>query len=1079
MFSFAKNDLFDTKTSLVLSPNCDVILAITGDDAQKVLLFGSNAPKISTIRFRNNANIKENLTKDCSALVSIMDRLRVINFNLNVYLETVRSLKAELVNLGLPLCDIYGLKIGDRIYGYDYGFAFIYKEVEFYCDFSYVQNDQHNSVVLTAFDLLTKEYLPYIERKTGLFNDASTFSLNLLDFTSDLIIDLLGSVSSTDIQYLPNRSIIINNLYSNLSENSFAILKPNNNALELQLKGAIVNSIEKAIALRAEGAGILQQVATSPKVALGLTSVGTAKISSSAYIESIGDILLLESQPTGVAKSNAQYEETRAKFINMAVADNELQYNLAYHAGNSVYILGSAKTINANKLQELITPLISQQFDNSSNLVNHTLLDASGRVIGYLPSLTNSVTYSSDANIQREKVLTISLSDNVFSSHQLNNISVDVLNSKEARQQLEEKINYYLSKMSVLSFDDINSNIKIIDGYVAKSYQIFSSLSASSDVLSARAATILKAIENIFRFPMKTGYSAQDFGTLGEFFHIENKEDGSSVVSIIEGKYVPYFEQLTQNQCGTTWVTREPDPGRGYDNDILIGPVYSKTLNDLNGNTIGGETKSYYERRRQTRGSGDCEQEVISDSILEPRIVMKLNDFLIKIKSFLETLLNDEIMIANKQIKASIAKIEDSIKRYSDMRLPYQKQLLEYFDNQSQLFVTRHMLNLLNNVYNTDLDLKLSSNITYKALDEERFDNIQRAFINSCTRLINVDDVDLSVDDASFKEVKNNFSANALSIANKIDELKLLIVDQQAVEAHLREQSVEVTEQELDKYRKSLSININLKQLPTSEFTLSEDSFSPSVTELAILNNLFVISTEEYNRIVDELTALCIANTEAAKDLISIYKDIKAKLIERLKRVDITFNGEIVHSLNAVDNGESEFTIEVGTSKIKYKCIFAKEGKIFKLDIEPIAYEGDVCHSFDSIIQIGPLTYDIMNFLQHEYLYQVIPNSDEIDKKIKYCILNSTESSDEECYMKLAELYGNTIANMYTKYRSKTMNVYSMFALLMLAAAARPDLFLSTMLAFQDQTLGLLLKEQGLELKNVSGFADLIYKLGV
>lgn len=1166
------DQIHDTKTCAVLSQTGEYLLLFTGEGALNVASMAKSAPKYSKITYIKGSNVS-NIFKNSEfdELYGLVEKFAFRRLDLAMYNQMIKEVQAQLANAGFDVLQVYGIKVNSILYGYDIGFEFRFNEsTSFFVDFYLVHEDERNHQLTLGYDLESKTKMFTNEvREFGSFTDGNTFTMKFPNSTPQMIIDLLGSIAAENVSYLPNLSILIDNIYSDMNDNSFRIFKANsNNELSCVCAGCLVDSSSVATRTREKGASLFKKVATDERAASGISSVASMKILSAAVIESLGNIMLIETVKNGVTEAKCDYIEAKEQFISQKVAKNSLLNSIAWNAEYIVNQLGVARVISEDKLSYLLKNLIGQQVSLLSNRELHLITSSAGDTVGFLSAGNKNVIYENITQIDKgenSKLLQLEVKDNILTNRQISNIAVDSVNVAATEKDIQAKINLFESKCAAINFNDMQEKIAELDELVVRNFNSLASLQASSKVLSAKAKTILKAVDNILKFPMKTGYSAQNFGCLAEFIDINNNQDGTSTVSIIEGNYVPYYEELSEYQCGTKWITRNPDPGRGYENDILVGSTYAASINDLKGKKVSVETKEYIITDRQTRGSGKCEQEVVRLTKTEARVVTKMNKFLGEIVQILTNLLNDETMISMKQITRAISDVTKAVKNYNQRRVPYQKKLIEYFDAQNKLFFYNNAKKLITDYYVFSSDLFYSSEFSYceAEYDDEELRNLvevvsdaDKGVINRITKAIVISDACVHAEYGNIQDAKlelinkakitkqiysdvneyclslissksefltNNkveiIERNNLQEPDHVDDPGMFTIEEPQAPENADESSSEYAEYlerlatynearqnyiedrehyeayviekaEFDERLNSV-LELYLRRVERT-FTTFGDVYSISETESIGLDNFnqqgFVksfsavgYSLEDFNfdsvlNTIDEFQLQCRALNE-------IYIENKNRIKSTISNYKIKFDGREIATYDSSSNESMSFYIDCETYTIKYKInsSYNEENKTMSILVTPESFKKKEGYGDTSniTVSVGSLSYELSNLLKHEFIFGVLPIEQTILDKISYSLLQRTEASVEEVYNVIKNIYGESIAQYYSGYANKIGSLNSFFGCLIFSAIARIDLFATTMMAFQEQNLGIVMQEKGLKIGNSSSFADEVVSIRI
>lgn len=1124
MFDTNKNNKCQTRTALVFDAKGTTVLAFTGKGAFDVLSLAKSAPKYTKIAFKNG-NIdprKVNFTSICEYLSNYIFQ----DLDLSIYNELIKGIQAQLANCGYQVVQVYGIKLNNKLYGYDFGFELYYDDKNsIYVDFNLIYKDVHLDTFIIGASLFQNKSstnndvkLNYT-RHYGRFLNSNEFIVTFPNNTPSLVSDLIGMVPVENVNYLTNLSVVVDNLYSDLPDNCIKAFMVEDKELKSVLATALISAEEIGTKTRASAANLFKEVALSENPA-GLSNVASMKFASASVLENLGDLLLVETVPNGIIQAEAERIEVCETIKAVGMINNA---NANALIGNTEYTgnkLGSVRVITQESLTKLVGNLINQQasFDNNADL--HLIYAESNELIGFLSNGNQNVVYDSSIYIESNKLEKLVIKDRFLERHTINNIAVDSLNAKETIDSLEQDALAYKTACAAINLTHIQNSIRDIDSLVTKAYDTLASLTATSTSLTAQAKTLIQASELILKLKLQTAYQPIEFGTVAEFIKIEKLPGGRSKVSKIEGLWIPYQPQLTKRQCGRNWITMNASPGFGYNNDILIGPTLANAITDTKGKGITTITKSYEITPRQTRGSGDCEQEVVARRCTPNYVVQKLDTFLDEIVIILESILNDDKIIALSMITDCIFEATNIVKRYTKKREPFLAQLSDYFSNQEQLFLTNHMLNLVKSQYNFNNGLHLSSNTQLDKTDRGihgSFDSEQIIHMtNHVTQALEVADISINTDITSeFKEIKDEVINYCIKINNQLKLLESKTRD--AFTVKLEEKGILNKPQLVEEPTNKNDKDYNHKLEEYNNYLKLLDNYYKELDELLdkskyechlnlIINfdytningsndigsdTIFAEAKpitkmiEYYNdeNIHDNISSIILACNDKVLAMIKQYIHIKNILLEQLANINVVFDGRHVTQINLITNEYNEFTIEFDSYKIKYSVDYQieKQNKMVIIEITPIEFVklDNFVVTPTYLLSIGSFMYELSNILKHEYIFGCLPVDESIISKISYACSMASDTSYSEVFKILERKYNTSIAQYYSSYISKIPTLRSFYGTLVFAAIANPTLFVATIMSYQEKQLGILLKDNGFNIGNASSFKHEIMKLSV
>lgn len=1109
MISFIKNKEFNNDACVVIHRHGSFMLVVTGNKAIQALSLAKAAPAMRRIRY-NDIGIFE-VDKDYTSVNNILQAWTNRIINVSDYNVIVKEIQAQLSNCGYNIVEVYGVKLNSGSYMMDIGFELKFKEGSVYVDFAFCGTQGYGQEAV-GYDFTTNSFIykSNVRRNCGYFskkqNGEFVFNNSSIPF---IVKSIMPEANSRNISYTPSLDVVISNVYSNMRDNSFKVLAINNNSdLEPVIGGSLLKAADIAIKLREEGAAIMKKITTSSNTN-NLTNVGTAKILSADVVESIGDLLLLTTTATGLLSSEYEFLENRHRFLAMAWPDNSTQLRMCHAAGSSISELGNVTCIDAKTMAEVTENLMSMQPSWSNNHDMHKILDEGGRTIGFMSCNGNFPIYDSLDSIKKTSLDVIEIEDPVFTKANISNISVDSLNYKELVNEAENKILYYRSKVASIDLDDVRQNILKIDEQVSRTYTTLSSLISSQSIANAAASTILKAVDLILSMPIKEAYTGFQAGILLEYFSFQLTSDGGTIVSIKNKRHLlPYANRLTVDRCGKTYIA--DNGSRNGDNSgyIMVGSTYSNAINDLHGKKLSCVEKEFEVAPRQTHGSGKSEKVVVELTKVEPRIVCEYNSFMQQIQGFLTTLLNMDVMKAARQINQCVSRVADACDRYSAQRTPYQDKMRQYFADAKMLFFYTHVLNMAKNHFTYENGLGISSDMSYIKKESE-FNEFEIQAANSITGGIAVEDRFINLE--SYRESLSN---TIIEINNYQGKIKKAVSFYSSIIEQLKSYKTRNEENEENNELRNFDPDVKIimgrkikanktdkETLETADLQVKE---APTTIEVAdftytveLLNKIIEEKDEDFLDSVQQLIDLKTIITEQ-NDKISEYFSLVDKLRKdiqnELKKTTLTFNNK------PLTVNENRFSIDTDIAKVEYildECYIKYEDSMkIKVNLEDIniananliykqttitpvvielkdeAFTGD-----ENLIAIGSMSYDIRNILQHNAIYKNLPYHKMVKAKISYNLLGYNEENDDVIYKAIKDKYNIQLADFYAGYVSKTENVESIISSLIFAAASNIELFATTLMAYQGKKLGILLRDKGLAVNNLSGIRDVSQNL--
>lgn len=1079
---------YSTKSCCIIEPFALTLAIFTGETQCEALSMTKLSPSVRKIDFSNSVNsILTTLDFNPDELVDRVGSIIGGSTSLNILKIIKRETQACLCNIGLPIIDVFGVRNNGILYGYDFGFELKFTDFDsVYVDFSCCHFDSkfNKSVLITGVDLRDNTPITAIKRDCGTFHiSTKTFELCSFKGTPEIVKMMIGEVDINKIFIMPNLTIFVENVYSGLKEDSMKFFELESEDMVCSLATAIVDSKKIALQARQIGSDILRKVATSDKVSSGLSTIGSVKILQSSCVESLGDLLLVETSQNSALHSKCEYEEVRSRVISKNSLVNTDQYKLAFTASNSINQMGVARCLNEASLNEIINSLISREYHPDSNVQNHKILDLNNNIIGYLKSSDNPTVYQQYTNINKPKLLKVQCSDDYATRAEVASVAVDIVSIRKAIEENQNNIDTARMRSLRYNLNDINNNLKYIDKLVNGNFKVLAELMASSDVLSARAAIYLKMVENILKFPMKTAYGAIEFGVLAEFFDIKIAIDGSATVNVRKGRYVPYTKEIFERQCGTDWSRCLPDPGIDYENHINVGSVYADLLTDLEGGKLSVEKIKYKQTKEQTRGSGKCRQVVVEETFLpDERIVCVLSKFLEQIQSFLEKILNNEVMKSNAQIQKCIVEVSNAVERYSQMRMPFLKQLLECQEYQKQIFYFEHTKKILQSYFNIYNEVHVNSN-SCLVIDNEnplndRLSALQIERINGLLRTVSVDDVDLS-DSNSLDEARACLEEYLVLIENANNnrdggknENRDDIASMSNIAGSVQpEKDNDASEGWNNTSKVSIMCELSEDGLQYTQFKVVDYVVSDLIQQGFILEDLLALETkcEQLVRNVNEFKKEYYQKINSVQLHIANESFDLGSEVEKNVELHLD-NNSLQLCVKKIESADIKSSLSQQRNVHEIKIVDYKENDDAETNIES---------RLDSQIHVGSLCYSLRNLLNHEQIFGSLPNIDGIKQKIKYIISDSTNISDEEASTILSMASNKNYANYYLKYAAKSKSLKGLIGSYAYSIASDMGYATTLIRAYQEETLISLMQKNNLKTSSIALYEDFITSIRI
>lgn len=1053
MISSFENDVFKNNACIIIDPDFTYATIFSNRRAKEMLDFVNVAPKASTIHYSSAYN-----SGDIPDLESIeADKYEFKDYALKRKLDCdefkILSKRCQgiLVKFGLPVLDVYGINLNGFSYGRDMGFEIVFEYVTFYVSFSLIHINSYSRRAY-GFNFCNKNFIYTHRRNSGSFID-NHFKIDF-SFIPSNVIDIFGNIPMENISTLPNLGIVVKNLWSSVEENSIVVYDMGNKKIVFSI--GLFDSIESANLIRSVGAQIFKTIATSPNLTSGYANIATSKILSADAVEKLGDLFLINTSNDTIIQSEAEFIENKYRFLSVSHPDDSTQYKLAHSATQSTILINSCNVLNNDKTNEIVDGILGQLPSAEDNTDCHYIKSENGKIIGYLRGLS-ALVYSSVTDIGGEKLNRIVFSENYLKKDDFRNISAELSDVETTRESLRSDIDKYVGLVQKIDYDDIVSNVQRIDSYTANCFKSLASIIASQELMNARAAALIKAVDLILQMPLKTAYGAVDFGNLSTFIKITTKADGSSIVEQ-DHTYdylIPYQKSLYQRQCFKDWCILNSDPGEGLENDVLVGSAYRSSMSDLQGNHLTTVEKIYVKTNRQTRGSGKSEQEVIPRTTLEPRIVMKLQKLIDQAISFLDTILNNDIIKASKQISECVASCNNAAKRYADMRKPYLDELIELRENQEQLFAARHFLKILEQRIPEEMQFEFGSDCFVEATDNEEdgLSSLQIAMINSVTNCIMKHDkiFDFTKSSDLLREINGRLvNANTKYLINLRDYCE------SSFDPSVFEDQDDIFE--FNTYYDDLSMLVD-DESKELKGTSNLNGSTTKTIYLKYYENEHMDRSEWFSFIEN----LMNESNSAYLDKLMFVNKIKKELI------DLRDQPEVFYSLAEnveIDNYDDHVLAHYHGNRIYYDISIEEkeDDHVYNMTLIPNIRKSIINEiSNDRTIFIGNLAFDVEIFAKQFFIYNSIPKVSNIVRKIKYAIFNNTEVSNDKLISKVRADYDNVISSSLARYINKeNESLDDKVAAIVLCLLTDSKRTIASILSLQGYTLNDLLQENGL-----------------
>lgn len=1109
--TYAKSDATPTKTLFIIDRGFTTISCVSGEIASEVLSQVKSAPMSRTIHYKEVVKLDVSVI-DKNALRQLSIRCDLSRLNIATYSSVCKQIQAILANAGHPIVDIYGIKYGNSVYGFDYGFEIQVDETfSIYTDFAFCSKTNHNMAVYGCS--IDGKDITNPKRTSGQFEKNNIFRLSV-SRVPVLLKNIFPDIKTRNLTFLPDMSLVLEGLYSSLDENTVMLVEPDGERLNVKAKVLIVDSTDVANALRNQGADIVAKGATSSKNQ-ELINIGLVKVKQATALDSLGVIGLCNTSNIGIVESQINYEQVRYKVINGQPSTDDL-YKFLYSANKRVIGAGNVGVIKPESLSYLVDAIIAEEIDTSSNDL-HKIYADSNEVIGSLSCYSNTSTRRAQSAVGADALTYLKCEDNLITSSELSEIAVTSLNASSFLQAQKKKLDEYKAKAAAMNYDSIISNILYIDRQVAECFRAFATLEASAQLMAARAAIYLKAIKQILQFPLKTGYSAIGAGVLAEHISIDSARNEA----VITSSQLPYFPTAYYDCCYGKFTINNGDPGRNAENDIFVGSVYASLLNDVDGGVrlTKYKNKPYVITYEQTHGSGKCKKVVVPYAETESRITERYGDFQREIVLIINSLLSKEVMIKLRDVKAAVKDVAESCSNIGKRREPYQRKLIEFMECQQQIFMLEHVISLIENDFRYDNSLIMPKNCEFLSLTDSETD-LKSTLSSDSSETLNAKEV---VNEAFSRDTREVSFANSISRGLSIEDLHITMTNEEIREYNEHLKTIREKQKKLREYIRSGNACVKYEL----EIPMLEDDVEYEFVTLYEINNnkdrvkSIFISPSEKSAVAD-LDALI--KTEYDKAL-KVAASFKRRLLDSIHEVGYLWNGSkrdiIVSEYDKLEESDRAIIDEKLRIYLKYKPIseaitkmesgiknhiltIKTEGKeirylamhgnsmsntetdvdsLIKSDpkrvsvVLPVSLVCGEVKDEQKMISIGGLCYGLQTLLKHEHIFNFMPYSESILNKIKYSLFRNTDVSKGAVCKELERLYGLVVAAYFSEWASKEDSQRNMIAKVMYSLTANPKQTFASLLAFQGDQLGIFLKKCGLESYNVSCMDNCIQKL--
>lgn len=1108
---------FDKNSCFVVDKNFEYGILFSSDMAKSMLDMVNAAPSARTIDYQKDDNVFlfEELQINASAFSDLAFRKDDIDYI--EYTRIVKRAQSEMVKYGLPVLEIYGISINDYLYGRDMGFKIEYEFVTIFTNFSLIRVNSYGRLA-TGFSAITQNYIYDTDRKTGKFR-SNVFVLD--DYIPNNVIKLFGDISRDNIRLLPNLSVAIRNLWSNIDSDRLLIIDLANNQVAASI--LFTDAIESANMIRSEGAKIFKAISTNPKLTSGYANIATAKVLSADAIERLQDLVIINTSNDCAVISEAEFIENKHRFLSIPWPSESDQYKLAQSASTSVALTGNLNVLKEKDLDNLIENVLSLTPSYDNNRSCHFITSEKGQIIGYMEG-SSKLVYSSQNDICRTSINDLIFEDFFNSKDEFKNIAVEFQDIHGTIKALEEEREKYISLSSLINYDDVIANIRRIDQYVSNCFNSLASLIASQELINARAATYIKAVEMILKMPLKTAYGAISFGSLSEFINIKTLNTGEAIVTINHdlSHLIPYRTSIYTRQCFTDWCILNADPGLAYENDVLVGSAYASSISDLQGRYLTVQTKEYIKTNKQTRGKGKSEQVVVPFTKLEPRVVMKFDNLLAECTSFITTLLNNDIMKANAQISLCVESCVNAVKRYAEMRKPFLDSLLLDQEYKERIFFCDHSIALARLRIPDEFSVNYNDMcyVEESRLNSDIMEQNEVTLVNSYLNLIDKEDIHIDaaplfqrcdeyrekidhaiLDCMEFFD-KRQFNISIPSDKDKLEELVEYFsnnnLDYLIAEMYVNTYSIDDEVYNIFKPEAEHGINGAMKEKviitklieredmnndldnnpDNSKSVKNDDECTFFETVYGDRYSFLEITSEDEKEITGVINRL----NEAYEDRLRYARQLRDEFIRTISSqhkfmslsndVTIDQNDDKIFLTDTntgnyivFDVYREEIDTEIEDNGVVHKNIL---GEKFRISFN--RYESRLnLKMIKPQIYIGNLCYDLTTFLRQYEIYQSLPCSKSIINKLKYSLFMSTDIPDDMLITKIRNTVGiNESLSLGKFLQQSTSSINYKLNSIVLCILVDPVKTVAWILASQSDNLGIFLTENELSLSTAS-----------
>lgn len=695
--------------------------------------------------------------------------------------------------------------------------------------------------------------------------------------------------------------------------------------------------------------------------------------------------------------------------------------------------VGQHRLIKAEALSEVLDDLLGLQW-NFNRIAQESAIyvrNEANEVIGALPCLTTVLPIYKTTDITYTAPLKLVATDDIASKATLSKAAAELASVEGFEESVTSEILNLTAELSAIDLSDIDNRISELDNLVAKNYRALSEALAAQALLQAKAKVYLDQIAAILKFPIKEAYSALNLGTLGEYTKLEEDDAQRTIITISQPRWFGMRRQ-TQRQCCKDWVVLKSDGDNGSRDYYFIGEYYSYLINDLKGNALGGEYKNFVKTDEQTRGSGESKQVVVPYTTVGSRKVMHWTNLSAKLNSILDSLYNNEEMMANKKATEIVRLIVQGMDNLKELRQPIIEQLREYMEKAEKIMMLEHSLKLYYSKYKDGGVISIPSNIKYLEMENEELDAYvgmtayDKEYANSVLRQITVDDKEYIINTA---------------ISLQIDKLSNLIVNSK-LEAKKKQAEEE------EETSKSQKKNATIEEKESSgseikEIELKFDEVTKSFGEQNITHLILAADESEIKKSYNEI-------------LVTIRKEL-----DEIQKEDVIlrFNNELVEvtweeEVDGIKNG----TFSVLGDDLNPQVIFnVTVDRTVKNTIETtVAWHPAAFGKYkdtDDKVCIGMLVYDLETLLKHYMIFKSLPYSDTILKTIKYKLTGSTNATTSDCIQACRQRYGTEVAYYLGSYLSKQPSKAAIVGQLVFAAVGNQELLRIELAAYAEESV--------------------------